>query len=481
MLTFKIQKRGVLKVRKRLFKLASALLITLGVSVTGVMPGGSSIGTSAVSVTKVQAAATSGTCGKNAKWAVSGSGSSLTLTISGSGSVSDYVTTDQPWVSYRSKIKVLNIKSGITEIGTLSFDSLSNMTTVALPATLKRISTHAFTNCKSLQKVVIPNSVTYVGNGAFGQCTALKSAVIPGSVDGVARNMFAGCASLNTVKIGNGADYIGSGAFSETNIESIDIPKSVARIDTFAFAHSSLSSIRFYSSSAPEIAYNAFSGISCTAYYPISGNWTDSDKENYGGSITWKPWNPATGKIVRFLNPEGKIGATTSCAAVTGVLNKTWTGKTVKQLGAVVKYKGTKLTVGTDYYVKYSPNKNVGRVKMQIVGKGNYSGVITLYYAILPKQTWVDSMVNTAAGQITVKVGRRPAQVDGYKIMCSTDPNFKTNVITKVNKSLDNTTFKFSGLSKNKTYYFRVQTYKKANGKIYYAKWSAVKNTKVTK
>ncbi len=62
-----------------------------------------------------------------------------------------------------------------------------------------------------------------------------------------------------------------------------------------------------------------------------------------------------------------------SKATVSGIKNKTYTGKAIKQ-SPIVKLDGKMLKVSTDYTVSYEKNKNVGTATITITGKGNYKG-----------------------------------------------------------------------------------------------------------
>lgn len=70
-----------------------------------------------------------------------------------------------------------------------------------------------------------------------------------------------------------------------------------------------------------------------------------------------------------------------SAAKVSGIKNKVYTGKAVKQ-NPVVKLDGKKLKNGTDYSVSYKNNKNVGTATVIITGKGNYKGKVTKKFKI---------------------------------------------------------------------------------------------------
>ena len=96
--------------------------------------------------------AQTGTCGDSAAACSytfhSGNGS---LIINGTGAMTNYNGSDQPWNSYKNSIKNITIENGITSIGN-----------------------KAFANYTLLTNVIIPNSVNTIGASAFEGCTALK-------------------------------------------------------------------------------------------------------------------------------------------------------------------------------------------------------------------------------------------------------------------------------------------------------------------
>ncbi len=71
--------------------------------------------------------------------------------------------------------------------------------------------------------------------------------------------------------------------------------------------------------------------------------------------------------------------------------------------------------------------------------------------------------------------------VTGYQIQYSTDKNFKKDVKTTTVKKNSTTSTTISKLTKGKTYYVRVRTYKTVSGTNFYSNWSPVKNVKISK
>ena len=135
-------------------------------------------------------------------------------------------------------------------------------------------------------------------------------------------------------------------------------------------------------------------------------------------------------------------------------------------------------TISSKYYtVTYqSGRKNVGKYKVTIKFKGNYSGSKVLYFTINPPKTTVSKLV-AGKKSATVYITKKSAQVTGYQIQYATNKNFKS-AKTKTISSYKTTKYALKGLSAKKYYYVRVRTYKKVSGITYYSGWSTLKYVK---
>ena len=70
-------------------------------------------------------------------------------------------------------------------------------------------------------------TVTSIGSNAFSGCTSLNRVVIPDSVTNIGTNAFKGCSELTSVTLSRNLKTLGYYAFSDTKIQSIEIPKSL--------------------------------------------------------------------------------------------------------------------------------------------------------------------------------------------------------------------------------------------------------------
>ena len=206
----------------------------------------------------------------------------------------------------------IDLPDGLTEIGFYAFSN-SGLTSIKLPDSLTDIEGNAFKNTP-LTSIEIPDSVTFLGQGAFHGCTKLTSVKLPAGLDEIYPQLFEGCTGLKTIDLPENLLVIGRQAFCGTSLTSIEIPSSVAAIDYRAFAQCenlkylnlpadlvelygscfidcpNLSAIAFRSD-APYFYDNTFQDTTLTAYYPAdNATWTEEVRQNYGGTITWIPY-----------------------------------------------------------------------------------------------------------------------------------------------------------------------------------------------
>ena len=312
---------------KKLLRKTTAVLVAAGLMFpAGTEMLGLDLGTAILASAAV---IDSGTCGENLSWSLDDSGK---LTISGSGDMVNRGSS--PWFNYKDFIKSIEIKDGVTSIGSFAFHSFSSLSSITIPAGVNSIGEFAFCNCQGLSAInvdenntkyssvdgvlfnndktelilypinktgesyEIPNSVTKIIDSAFSGCR-LKSVTIPNSVISIGDNAFED-SSLESVSIPNSVNNIGVSAFAGCeNLISIDIPNSVQSIKGSTFEYcSSLKSVTI-PDSVTSIGYNSF--LSCSSltsiFYPHSLNVT-------GASIDTKATQ------VKYTVSDGKVTIT---------------------------------------------------------------------------------------------------------------------------------------------------------------------------
>ena len=180
------------------------------------------------------------------------------------------------------------------------------------------------------------------------------------------------------------------------------------------------------------------------------------------------------GKVLQTAEIPALGAKDISGAKVTVASKVTFTG-TSRKPAVTVKLSGKELVKNTDYTVKYSNNKAIGKATVTIKGKGKYTGVIKKTFKIVPMKQVITSV--TAKTKAFAVKWTKDLNVDGYQIKYSTKSDFSggKSVYVKKNTTVSKT---FTGLTAKKTYYVKVRSYKTVNGTKYYSSWSSAKKVK---
>ena len=207
---------------------------------------------------------------------------------------------------------------------------------LVIPEDVVEIGAMAFNNCRTLTSVTIPNSVTSIGDYAFHGCTGLTSLSIPASVAVIGALAFSNCENIESIVVdADNSVYdsrdtcnaiiktldnllifgcknstipdgvtIGSWAFSNSGLESIDIPESMNEIPYHAFyGCKSLKSVTI-PSTVTAIRGGAFVGCNALEHINISDitAWCNMKLGERGGSDFI--WEYAFDVTPLYLNGE---------------------------------------------------------------------------------------------------------------------------------------------------------------------------------
>ena len=152
----------------------------------------------------------------------------------------------------------------------------------------------------------------------------------------------------------------------------------------------------------------------------------------------------------------------------------TYNGKAYKPVVSVKDINGDSIAA-KNYTVAYSDTrKNVGKYKVTIKFKGEYSGSKNLYFTIVPKGTNLTKVSSNKNG-FELKWKMQKDSVTGYQVQYSTSKSLKNAKTLNVGKN-SITTKKITGLKNKKRYYVRIRTFKIVNGTRYYSTWNGTKS-----
>lgn len=207
-----------------------------------------------------------GECGENLIWQLNTE--TVTLTINGSGDMYNFAVGASPWFSYSDYLEYVNIGDSVTSIGNKAFHECTSIKSVHIGNSVTFIGEFAFAGCSRLHKVHISDSVKAIKKCAFEYCESLRDITIPKSVEEIQRDVFYESNKLESIVVDpenekfdsrdncngivltksdkliiackktvvpNTVKIVGFGSFADIDIESVDIPNSVKRIEGGAF------------------------------------------------------------------------------------------------------------------------------------------------------------------------------------------------------------------------------------------------------
>ena len=133
-----------------------------------------------------------------------------------------------------------------------------------------------------------------------------------------------------------------------------------------------------------------------------------------------------------------------------------------------------KLNAGRDYSIQYVRNKSAGKAKAIIKGKGNYTGTIKKSFRIRLEKAQILS-ASVSGKNLSLKWKKCTTPISGYQIEYSTDRTFTSDTHSVQIRKRSAASYTLKKPASQKTYYFRIRTYKNTGKKIICSLWSAVK------
>lgn len=169
--------------------------------------------------------------------------------------------------------------------------------------------------------------------------------------------------------------------------------------------------------------------------------------------------------------------ASNTCLSYTST---TYNGKVKAPVVKVINSEGDQIT--SEWYTVETPTSRKYPGPHTFIVKFNedcpdYEGSTTLTLTIKPPKTTLKKLT-AYQKSIKVYINKKTTQTHGYQIYWSRSKTFSSAKKALIKKN-STTTYTIKGLSRKKTYYVKVRTYKTAsNGARVYSDWSTYKYTK---
>lgn len=200
--------------------------------------------------------------------------------------------------------KTLVVPATVTGLYSSAFVDNTSMTNIHLQEGLSYIGTRTFGSCTNLTSIDIPSTVN-LWSSTFQYCTSLKVANIPEGTLKIGQFMFDNCHSLVSVTMHDNITEIGTGAFNNTkNLRGIDLPDNLITIRDRAFLGSGIESITI-PATVTSIEANAFKD--CTNLKTVYFEGTTLP------TIAAGAFNKTSGEVITFyVKNEGMKEALTT-------------------------------------------------------------------------------------------------------------------------------------------------------------------------
>ncbi|MGN1338765.1 MAG: leucine-rich repeat protein [Oscillospiraceae bacterium] len=429
---------------------------------------------------------------------------------------------------FKGEITSITFSNGINYLGNAVCKGYSKLERVTLPETLISIGDDAFASCTSLVGITVPNSVTSIGSNAFGDCSSLLSATLSCKATVIPSNLFADAIRLNTITLPAYTTEIGESAFDHCiSLTSISLPDSVKTIGANAFnsceslANISLSSelktigqLAFYNCRNLRTLYipNKTKTINDEAFSKCSGlreiylpdsltvmktmvfnNCTGLDKIVFGGDYHNFGNFSNTSLKATVYYPEKYAS---NWASYYGIKSQSYQAPTdIYISGGKDIAPGDKINLNVSIIPSSCEFPNAYTISSSNPVVATVSGDGT----VIARATGATTITVTAISGVSksINIGVTPAcptdlkatiktttsaelswksvyNVTGYNIYRSTS---KTGTYKKVGTTTD-TTYVDKGLTKGKTYYYKVASYVNSNGQQIISSYSTPASVK---
>ncbi len=193
--------------------------------------------------------------------------------LGGGGGISETQLCEKTLVS-------ISIPASVKRINSYAFYEQKQLIEVlfADDSELEYISNYAFYGCSRLGSLTLPESITLISASAFEDCTNLTAITLPNGITSIPGNMCSNC-KLRRITIPAGVTSIGRGAFSYNELKQVTFTEgsNLSRIDAYAFAYNSFSSITIPSTvtyMGPDTFYD------CYALTDIYVPWSEGELIN---------------------------------------------------------------------------------------------------------------------------------------------------------------------------------------------------------
>lgn len=172
-----------------------------------------------------------------------------------------------------------NIGMSAFNAATMYYDMVESKLESAEISNVKSIGREAFRDCEALRSIDLRNCES-MEDGCFEDCSELSNVVLSDKIEEIPSKCFSN-SGLQTIELPSSLKTIGASAFRDSKLSNITIPEGVIKIEDYAFSGCPAVSIDLPSTIA-EIGYNAFdSALNTNISRGFGGGFGDENATYY--------------------------------------------------------------------------------------------------------------------------------------------------------------------------------------------------------
>ena len=429
-----------------------------------------------------------------------------------------------------SSLTSITIPDSVTIIDWRAFGDCSSLTSITIPDSVTYMDERAFEYCSSLKSITIPNGMTSIADYSFLGCSSLKNITIPDGITSIGRSAFEDCSSLQQIILPESINDIEIEAFCNCNkltaVVSNKYCLTYCEEDEIPCIYRTSIDFRLTSYNGSDIRVNITKKDDPSGYqikYADNSSMTGAKSVMLDGSDNLsKVITGLKNGQTYYVKVQSyqEINCTTywsnwsaaQSIKITQAPDKTNISKLSTYIGSHIKVDWPKAAGASGYHIKYADNSSMANAK-EVFVKGNSTVTKTLtglkngktyyvkiqtYRTVSGKTYWsswsdaksikvdqkpygssVNKLTNPSSKAMKISWDKAPSAT-GYHIQYAADSSMKGTKDIYINNK-DTLTKTVSGLTKGKTYYVRIQTFRKVSGKTYWSSWSKAKKIKITK
>jgi len=210
-------------------------------------------------------------------------------------------------------IQSAHIDGNYMSVGSQCFYKSTSLKTLTLDDPGLYVGSNAFAYCSGLREVTMPADYAQSGH-PFSNTTGVttihytvgQTGVMPDRTSDSSKTNYytntleyASRDSIQSIDFEEGITHIGNYLFGagSSSLKTVKLPSTLETIGSYAFYHCTGSPAITFWGSAPKISSNAFyNTIATCQYLAWDASWTEDVLQNYGGTLTWVPFDPCEGE-----------------------------------------------------------------------------------------------------------------------------------------------------------------------------------------